>query len=261
MKVIVKPSYSEVTRRIHPSYSEAFSFWKLREAICDHFADEVRNGMKVLEVGCGAGTNIFIFNGLVPLAMDVKFIGFDISPKRIEQANEYKTREGVQNCVFKFGAAEKLECDEGEFDIVVCSEVLEHLPNPETALKEMYRVLKNGGCAVITTPNSSYIFKKILGSRVKDRIERDIEYPDAHQQIEDSYGHISVMTGRKLLSICKGVGFKAERIDKQAIIYGLPFYDRHQVLFALLVIADWILDRLPWTYNYSYGVILKLRKV
>jgi len=65
---------------VKPSYTEAFSFSKLRKAICEYFADEVRNGMKVLEVGCGAGTNIFIFNSFVPPSMDVKFCGFNISP-------------------------------------------------------------------------------------------------------------------------------------------------------------------------------------
>ena len=37
------------------------------------------------------------------------------------------------------------------FDVVVCTEVLEHLPEPQTAIHEMYRVLKPGGTLILTT--------------------------------------------------------------------------------------------------------------
>lgn len=42
--------------------------------------------------------------------------------------------------------------EENHFDVVLCSEVLEHIPNPNDALKELVRVTKNGGVLILTAP-------------------------------------------------------------------------------------------------------------
>src|SRR5882672_8976641 len=42
--------------------------------------------------------------------------------------------------------------EEGSFDIIICTEVLEHTLDPFSAVKEIFRVLKNGGIAAISTP-------------------------------------------------------------------------------------------------------------
>lgn len=47
---------------------------------------------------------------------------------------------------------ENSQFETGAMDFVLCSEVLEHVPNPELALKNIYRILKPGGIAVVTTP-------------------------------------------------------------------------------------------------------------
>ena len=56
------------------------------------------------------------------------------------------------------------------------------------------------------------------------------------------------------------IGFQIEKVKKGSIVYGLPFYDRHQVLFALLLILDSILDRMPRNYVFGWGLIIKLKK-
>lgn len=47
---------------------------------------------------------------------------------------------------------ESLSFGNGIFDYVISSDVLEHVPNPDRALKEIYRVLKPGGCHLFTVP-------------------------------------------------------------------------------------------------------------
>ena len=44
---------------------------------------------------------------------------------------------------------------EGVFDCLVCSDVLEHVPDPAKSINEMYIVLRSGGVTLITTPNIS----------------------------------------------------------------------------------------------------------
>lgn len=41
---------------------------------------------------------------------------------------------------------------DNNFDLILCSEVLEHVPNPEKALATLYRIVKPGGIVVVTTP-------------------------------------------------------------------------------------------------------------
>lgn len=246
--------------RIEPSYSEAFTWYKLRRAVYRILLREVGNGKRVLEVGCGVGTNIRMLNKLLPASMDVEFQGVDISPKAIQEAAEYSKKEGIRKAFFEVGKAEDLKYDAGVFDIVICTEVLEHLPGPKVAISEMYRVLKKGGCAIITTPNGTNVFRRLVGKRIKKRLESEVEILDPHELRDDSYGHISVLGSRELLRMSRETGFKIEHICKESMVHGGPIFDRHQVLFAIILIVDSILDRIPYTYSFSWGVVLKLRK-
>ena len=63
-------------------------------------------------------------------------------------------------------ANEPLPFDADTFDLIWCSEVIEHLVNPEESLKEMLRVCKPGGRVILTTPNSyMWLFRmlKLVG--------------------------------------------------------------------------------------------------
>jgi len=52
----------------------------------------------------------------------------------------------------RFGTAYHIPAEDGEFDSALCTAVLEHLEEPETALRECYRVLKKGGIAIYSVP-------------------------------------------------------------------------------------------------------------
>jgi len=230
--------------------------------VSDLFSDEAKESMKILDVGCGDGGNIRMFNGLSPIAEKMYFYGVDASPRLIELANEYNKKNEIKNCFFEVGNAEDLPYEDGEFDIVVCTEVLEHLLHPEIALSEIYRVLKNGGAATITTPNRENILRKIAGTRLKEYIEKDYKKIETRPIPDDEklYGHISVMSSKELVQMVKNLGFKIEKIKRASLVYGQPFFDRHQVMFGIILIIDSILDHIPRTYNFSWGIVLKLIK-
>ena len=57
-----------------------------------------------------------------------------------------------RSAVDRVGSAYALPAEDEEFDCVLCTAVLEHLEEPETALREAWRVLKPGGIAVYTAP-------------------------------------------------------------------------------------------------------------
>lgn len=65
----------------------------------------------------------------------------------------------------------KLPFQDASFDLVWCSEVIEHLENPRETAKEIKRILKPGGKYILTTPNSFfwlYYFLKLFGLSHKD---------------------------------------------------------------------------------------------
>jgi ubiquinone/menaquinone biosynthesis C-methylase UbiE len=111
------------------------------------------DGGVVLDVGCGAA--------LVADRMDgraVTYIGVDYGGHHITYAREKRdAMSGPLTTAFARCAAEGLPFAEASFDVVVFSEVIEHLMQPELAVWEIARVLKPGGTFVMTTNNASEV--------------------------------------------------------------------------------------------------------
>ncbi|MDY0095599.1 MAG: class I SAM-dependent methyltransferase [Candidatus Vecturithrix sp.] len=109
--------------------------------------EEKHRTLRILEIGCGAGLLCF------DLARSAKtVVGIDISHFVLDFANKVKEYLHCDNVFFQPGDAEHLAFDDDSFDVVVCSEVLEHLIEPQRALAEMRRVLKKEGTLILTTP-------------------------------------------------------------------------------------------------------------
>ncbi len=104
---------------------------------------------RILEIGCGAG--------LLPLELASHaehVIGIDISLFVLDFAKRVKDYVQYQNVSFQQGDAEQLAFQDETFDLVICSEVLEHLLEPQQALAEIRRVTKRGGTVILTTPSA-----------------------------------------------------------------------------------------------------------
>lgn len=105
------------------------------------------HGGRILEIGCGAGLLCF---DLARSAETV--VGIDIAHFVLDFANKVKEHLQCDNVWFQQGDAEHLAFEDDTFDVVVCSEVLEHLLEPQRALAEMRRVVKRDGMVIVTTP-------------------------------------------------------------------------------------------------------------
>ena len=88
---------------------------------------------KVLDIGCGEGV---ISNLLYDKFNNIKITAVDYFEEAIKKAKENNPR----NISFDTGDITALKYTDNSFDIVVSTEVLEHIPNPDIALKELYRV-------------------------------------------------------------------------------------------------------------------------
>lgn len=106
-----------------------------------------RHGDVVLEVGCGGGHVLRMFP-------EANLTGLDVSGCMLEKAR--KNLAGYRVQLLK-GEMHELALNDQTYDKVICTEVLEHVENPDAILSQIRRVLKPGGTAVITLPNDHLI--------------------------------------------------------------------------------------------------------
>jgi ubiquinone/menaquinone biosynthesis C-methylase UbiE len=99
---------------------------------------KVKPGMKVLEVGCGAG----ITSRYIAKKYNVEVTAIDINKKMIEKAKE-RSKE-ISNLKYMVADAQKLPFKSNSFDIVFCQSVIAFVPKKQKAINEFKRVLKKG---------------------------------------------------------------------------------------------------------------------
>jgi SAM-dependent methyltransferase len=107
----------------------------------------------VLDVGCGSGTMLCRILKDHPRW---RANGLDISPAAIRYSRRLAEHCGVERLAqFQVADAACLPLQSQSADMVIASEVLEHVPELESALREMARVLVPGGQAALTVPLES----------------------------------------------------------------------------------------------------------
>ena len=120
---------------------------------------EVAKGKVVLELATGPG---MIARHIAPAAKSV--VATDLAPKMIETALKAKNPE---NLSFEVADATSLRFEDNSFDVVVIANALHIIPNPEKALAEIRRVLKDDGLLIapnylLNVGGMKNLWKKIL---------------------------------------------------------------------------------------------------
>ena len=146
----------------------------------------------MLDVGCGEGRHIF---GIMQNYPEMKCIGLDMDDDSLVKAEEgYEFFESISNAGAEFlkGSAYSLPFQNNSLDLIVCSEVLEHLHHYNDAVKEIHRVLKPGGKFYASVPASWP--EKICWALSKDYQNQP-------------GGHLRIFNQSKLISEISEVGF------------------------------------------------------
>lgn len=104
------------------------------------------NPKKIIELGAGEG---YLSRLVAQKFPSSQFLSTDINK------TEYKARKNnlkqLKNVSLKIIDAKKIDYPNNTFDLVICSEVLEHIPNPTKALKEIHRI--SSKYALLSVPN------------------------------------------------------------------------------------------------------------
>ena len=142
-------NWNRITRR----YGLAGAY--RRSLIASGVADvleEVRPQAEVLDCGIGSGALAIVLNSI--LADTPNIHGIDLSSKMLARAAAEMQRAGLTPDLRQADILSMPFAD-GSFDVVMAAHVIEHLPDPQLALKEMVRVLKPGGMLFLCTVRRS----------------------------------------------------------------------------------------------------------
>lgn len=127
-------------------------------------------GKKLLDVGCGVGNDLSRFAKAGAICT-----GVDLAPYSIELASSNFAQRGLQiQSEFFVMNGEQLTFPDESFDAVFCHTVLHFTPHPERMVREIHRVLRRGGEAILMTINRK---SWLLGLQRLTKVE--IDYPDS----------------------------------------------------------------------------------
>ena len=167
----------------------------------------VDDGDRVLDVGCGEGRHTHA----VAMA-DVDAVGLDLDRERLVAAREGFADEVADVAEatpgFVRGDAFRLPFADGTFDVVVCSEVLEHLPDYRRAIDELDRVLAPGGHLAVSVPR--YGPERVCWA-----------LSEGYHQVEG--GHVRIFAGDDLRRAIEGQGLRL--VDREhAHAFHAPYW-------------------------------------
>ena len=125
-------------------YLDSFNQYSRNEWVASK-ACKIPKGSFVLDVGAGAGPYRSLFSHCVYKTQD-----FGKAPSLIGKYTILDYESEITS----------IPVSDESFDVILCTEVIEHIPEPFLAIKEMARILKNNGMLLLTAPLGSFIHQK-----------------------------------------------------------------------------------------------------
>jgi len=175
---------------------------------------------RIVDVGCGEGTATHLVKRLDP---QNTVIGVDWSAMALVQARA----RGL--LVIQGGIdASGLPLADAGADVVIMSELIEHLVDTDAAVEEARRILRPGGILLLSTPNLAAWFNRgLLGLGIQPVFSevslRGIYGRPGHQVV----GHLRLFTRRALVEFLTARGFSCEQV------LGAPYHDVPRLLLPL----------------------------
>lgn len=147
----VKDYYRDIEKYDWVDVADSFKglesfFHRNRRRAVRNLVSKYGTGEPMLDAGCGTGLNL--------AALPAGSVGIDLNPRNLALV-----RARLPQHVAVEGDIETMPFEDGSFGTVLCTEVLEHVPYPEQALREIRRVLRPGGTLIGSVPARSMVWK------------------------------------------------------------------------------------------------------
>lgn len=114
----------------------------------------------------------------------------------------------------------KLNMEDNTFDIVICNHVLEHIPNDQDAINEIYRVLKPGGWALLQVPISATLEKTYEDFTINTNKEREKHF--------GQFDHVRIY-GRDYFTRLELAGFKVDEANPISGKWGIKGLEKYAI--------------------------------
>jgi arsenite methyltransferase len=112
--------------------------------VANHFVlGRLDEGATVVDLGCGAGTDLLIAAQMVGPAG--RAIGIDMTPSMLERARNSAREMGLENVELHEGLIESLPLEDESVDVVISNGVIDLVPDKDAVFSEIDRVLRPGG--------------------------------------------------------------------------------------------------------------------
>jgi ubiquinone/menaquinone biosynthesis C-methylase UbiE len=152
-----------------------------------------------LDAGCGDGRYLAALAGELPS----RRAGVDLSGRILETARARVDAD------FRQASLESLPFSDEEFDLVLCSQVIEHVPDADAAARELARVLRPGGTLIMSTDNAhNYVSRALNGPRML--VVRALRLRGARGRIESP---ATPYTPASLRALLEHAGFSVEQLE------------------------------------------------
>ncbi|MEO5960533.1 MAG: class I SAM-dependent methyltransferase [Opitutaceae bacterium] len=193
-----------------------------KRATADHYLDLLAtHGIdprgRLLEVGCGAGNFL-----LQAVARGFHVTGIEYSPFACQRARETL---GGRGRVLQ-GEIDVLKDDSGAYDVCVLCDVIEHVRDPATFLRHVFRLLRPGGAVLVVTPSLDSWSARLMRARWMEFKPEHLFYFDrrtiARQLVGAGFYDLAFHRGTKRLSL----DYVAAHFDKYpvpGVTHGLRF--------------------------------------
>ena len=187
--------------------------------------DEAERPQVIVDVGCGDGAA----TGLVR-RLGHPVVGVDWSMMALRHARRHDlllVRGGLD--------APGLPFADASVDLVIFSEVIEHIVDTDSAVDELHRVLRPGGRLLVSTPNLAAWYNRGLLALGIQPIFSEVSMRGVYGRPGSQVaGHLRMFTKRALTEFLTARGFACERVD------GAPYHDVPAVLRPLdLLLCRW----------------------
>lgn len=160
----------------------------------------IKKGDTVLDLGSGAGNDVFVARAIV--GDEGKVIGLDFTQEMVDKAKKNTAKLGYKNVEFHLGDIEQMPFDNNIIDVVVSNCVLNLVPDKRKAFGEIFRILKPGAHFCV----SDIVLKG--------------ELPEGLQKSAEMYAGCvaGALQQDEYLSIIKETGFRNIEIKKTKVI-------------------------------------------
>ena len=174
----------------------------------EFFVPHLQPGLRLLDCGCGPGS---ITLGLAARVDPGEVVGIDFAPDQIAHARQAAAREGRRNVRFESANVYSLPFESGRFERAFSHALLEHLADPQRALRELHRVLAPEGVIGVCSPD----WGGFLASPPSPRLSRAL---DAYTALQTGNGG-DVRAGRNQGLHLAAAGFEAIELSARYECY------------------------------------------